>query len=285
MFRLLYHALLVRLYEPVLGMQPATPNMDNSANASGLPPFRRSDMLWRLVEACRTFFEVRSSLSMAETTLRPSTTTGFVAFTVVTSSRVLFHAAEDWDPAVARRSFDYGAAMVRLAAQFERAGEWAQGCGRRRQMMDDKMTLFEMYAQKMRWIQQWYQTRIETEEAAAAAGGGQGTGRDDGDPSMDVEPADGTVDEVAAAAMAASMPQEEETGGLSGGQQHLGGGCDASMPGVSGGGGGGVPLETDQQPIPSFLPDYQFDDTFWQEMLMWAQPPPFGGFNIVQNTL
>ncbi|KAH8721205.1 hypothetical protein HC256_001565 [Beauveria bassiana] len=121
MFRHLYLALLVRLYEPVLGMQPAVSSSDNSANATARAPFHRTDMLWKLVDACRALFTARAALTDAQTALRPSTMTGFLAFGVVTASRVLFHEAEDWQPSVARRRFDYGAAMRDAAAQYEAA--------------------------------------------------------------------------------------------------------------------------------------------------------------------
>lgn len=231
MFRHLYLALLVRLYEPVLGMQPAAHISDNSANATahGLP-FRRTEMLWRLVDACRALLAARAALTVAQTALRPSTMTGFLAFGVVTASRVLFHAAEDWDPAVARRRFDYGAAMLAAAAQYERAEAWAATAARRHPMYD-KTPLFLLYAQKLRWIHQWYEARR-------------------------------AADEVSAEAAMITPPQDAQMG--------MGGGGDAGMD----------LLGPEQQHSPGVLPDFQFDEAFWQDMLLGTPQPALGLYNM-----
>ncbi|ATY67169.1 Fungal transcriptional regulatory [Cordyceps militaris] len=233
MFRHLYLALLVRLYEPVLGMQPAAHISDNSANATahGLP-FRRTEMLWRLVDACRALLAARAALTVAQTALRPSTMTGFLAFGVVTASRVLFHAAEDWDPAVARRRFDYGAAMLAAAAQYERAEAWAATAARRHPMYD-KTPLFLLYAQKLRWIHQWYEARRAADEVSAMI----------------------------------TPPQDAQMG--------MGGGGDAGMD----------MLGPEQQHSLGFLPDFQFDEAFWQDMLLGTPQPALGLYNMGQGGL
>ena len=257
MFRHLYLALLVRLYEPVLGMQPPTTTSDNSANASACAPFRRTDMLWKLVDACDALFAARRELSVPQTALRPSTMTGFLAFGVVTASRVLFHEAEDWEPAVARRRFDYGAAMLETAAQFEQAEAWARRHGRRRPM-HDKTPLFLLYAQKLKWIHQWYEARSSADEGAASASNCSGASSAD-------------------AAMGTPMitpPEEQEEQEDRTPRQEVVGPEDAAMAGMD-------MLGTDQQPIPSFLPDFQFDEAFWQDMLLGTpQPAAFGQYNM-----
>ncbi|KAM3470229.1 hypothetical protein MY5147_006533 [Beauveria neobassiana] len=257
MFRHLYLALLVRLYEPVLGMQPAVSSSDNSANATARAPFHRTDMLWKLVDACRALFAARAALTDAQTALRPSTMTGFLAFGVVTASRVLFHEAEDWQPSVARRRFDYGAAMRDAAAQYEAAEAWASSAGRRRPM-HDRGPLLLLYAKKLRWISQWYEARTVADDlaAAAAAGGGGGGG-------------DGAVVEAAAAAMI--TPPEDTPG-----QEVAVDG--ASLEGMD-------MMATDQQPIAGFLPDFQFDEAFWQDMLLGTPQPAFGQYTMGNGTL
>ncbi|OAA58347.1 Fungal transcriptional regulatory protein [Cordyceps fumosorosea ARSEF 2679] len=251
MFRHLYLALLVRLYEPVLGMQPAAGPPDNGANSTAHAPLRRTEMLWRLVDACRALFTARNDLPVAQAALRPSTMTGFLAFAVVTASRALFHAAEDWDPAVARRAFDFGAATLATAAQFERAEAWARAAGRRRPM-HAKTPLFTLYSQKLRWIHQWYEAR-----SAADGGGAAGT------------PAEGEE------AMAMITPPEEEDVQ---GQEECAVDGAATLEGLD-------MLGTDQQPIPSFLPDFQFDEAFWQDMLLGTPQPAFGQYNMGHGVL
>lgn len=248
-FQHLYRALLVRLYEPVLGMLPAAAAGDSMANTTALDPFRRTDMLWKLVNACKDFFAARDNLSLPELSVRPSTMTGFLAFAVVTASRVLLHEAEDWDPVVARRYFDFGGTIMSMADQFERADEWAEGAGRRRQMADTKMSLFEMYSRKMRWIRHWYETR------QVSGGGGDVPDNGDTGPGAASMRPDGHE-----AAGTGAMPAPGMLG------QNLGAG--AAQPGEG-------MASTDQQPIPSFMPDFQFDEAFWQELLMSAQQPPF----------
>ncbi|KAM3500141.1 hypothetical protein MY10362_006660 [Beauveria mimosiformis] len=240
MFRHLYLALLVRLYEPVLGMQPAVSSPpDNSANSTARAPFSRTDMLWKLVDACRALFAARAALTDAQTALRPSTMTGFLAFGVVTASRVLFHEAEDWQPSVARRRFDYGAAMRDAAAQYEAAEAWAGSAGRRRPM-HDKGPLLLVYANKLRWISQWYEARTVADDLAAAAAAGGGGG--------------------GAAAEAAMITPPEDTPGQEAAVD------SASLAGMD-------MMATDQQPIPGLLPDFQFDEAIWQDMLLGTPQP------------
>lgn len=250
MFRSLYLALVVRLYEPVLGMQPTISSADNSANSTAREPFRRTDMLWKLVEACKAQFEARASLTVAQTALRPSTMTGFLAFGVVTASRVLFHEAEDWDPAVARRYFDFGTAMLDCAAQFETTEEWARANGRRLQMQD-KQPLFSLYSKKLRWIRQWYEARSQADNVAAA----QGSTNRGANPETPAE----------AGELAVMTPAMNAAGqGLA---------DDTPMVGVD-------TTATDQQPLANFLPDFQFDEAFWQEMLLGVPQPALGPYNM-----
>ncbi|XWX01212.1 hypothetical protein V2A60_009238 [Cordyceps javanica] len=282
MFRHMYLVMLVRLYEPVLGMQPTVSQPDNSANATARPPLRRTDMLWKLADACRALFAARATLTVAQTALRPSTMTGFLAFGIVTASRLLFHEAEDWDPAVARRHFDYGAIMLDTASQYERADAWAKTTGRRRPMLD-KAPLFILYAQKLRWIAQWYEARSAADAIAAAEGGAAtATGAAGGGATTTTTTTTTTATAAAAAhaqaaqaeaSMAMITPPEDAH------RQDPTLGGDASMAGMD-------MLGTDQQPIPSFLPDFQFDEAFWQDMLLGTpQPAAFGQYNVGNGTL
>ncbi|KAM3431718.1 hypothetical protein NHJ13734_007174 [Beauveria thailandica] len=258
MFHHLYLALLVRLYEPVLGMQPAvSSSSDNSANSTARAPFHRTAMLWKLVDACRALFAARAALTDAQTALRPSTMTGFLAFGVVTASRVLFHEADDWQPSVARRRFDYGAAMRDAAAQYEAAEAWARSAGRRRPL-HDRGPLLLLYAKKLRWISQWYEARTVADDLAAAAAAAAGSGGGGGGGG--------------AAAEAAMITPPEDTPG------HEAAVDSASLAGMD-------MMATDQQPIPSFLPDFQFDEAFWQDMLLGTQQPAFGHYSMGTGTL
>ncbi|KAM3513343.1 hypothetical protein MY11210_003027 [Beauveria gryllotalpidicola] len=249
MFRHLYLTLLVRLYEPVLGMQPAVSSSDNSANATtARAPFHRTGMLWKLVDACRALFAARAALTDAQTALRPSTMTGFLAFGVVTASRVLFHESEDWSPSIARRRFDYGAAMRDAAAQYEAAEAWARSAGRRRPM-HERGPLLLLYARKLRWISQWYEARTVADDLAAAAAA------------------------TPAEAAAAMITPPEDTPGK---EAAVGSASMAGMDNIMG---------TDQQPVSGFLPDFQFDESFWQDMLLGTPQPAFGQYNMGNGTL
>lgn len=169
LFQLLYRVLLIRLYEPLINLQPMPPDA-NSLQAS---PLRRTENLWKLVDACAEFFRYHLSLDTSSLSCFPFTVTGFLAYAIVTSSRVMLHEAEDWDPTIAQQHFDYAATAVRLGNQFEEADAWAQRSGRRQHMLDSEKSMFGTYGQKMRWIAHWYSSRIKgdvgAEQQAVAA--------------------------------------------------------------------------------------------------------------------
>ncbi|KAM3557774.1 hypothetical protein MY1884_004338 [Beauveria asiatica] len=143
----------------------------------------------------------------------------------------------------------------------EALAAWARSAGRRRPL-HDRGPLLLLYAKKLRWISQWYEARTVADDlaaAAAAAGSGGGGGGNGGGVG-------------GAAAEAAMITPPEDTPG------HEAAVDSASLAGMD-------MMATDQQPIPSFLPDFQFDEAFWQDMLLGTQQPAFGHYSMGTGTL
>lgn len=237
---------LVRLFEPLISMKPPVADTFRTPGASGV--FLRTNKIWKFVAAAKELFRRHMECSSAHVAMRPYHECAPLAFTVVWSSRVVFLEASDWEPALARAEFDYPTVVGNLSKQFADADAWAARAGVRMVMLDDKSSMLGVHSTKMKYIQSWFDTRLQEEENPEAA-------------------TSETADEVTPATTAA--------GGVA---------STAAAAGACGVGGAVNSSNQDTQMPDLTSQDYLNDftmanlggnnDQFWQEY-MFFQPPSF----------
>lgn len=166
----------MRLYEPIISMK--APELSDP-NTTPTEPFQRSEALWKCLQSCSDFFTCQLTISPLDLATLPFTSTAMLAFAIVTTSRlIILDAFTDWDAALARKKLDFAELMRRLGEQFEEAD---QVVGRRRRLLDDGTSVYLKYSSRMRWIRQWYLSRIPAEEQPVVTTGdldGTGDGED-----------------------------------------------------------------------------------------------------------
>ncbi|KAM0340896.1 hypothetical protein ACHAPU_010313 [Fusarium lateritium] len=161
-FKVHYHSLLVRLYEPILAMRPASLATPDTPL---FEPFQRSEYLWKCLESICDALEYYSALPAAQFSILPVTVSCVLAFVTVTASRtVLGETTSDWDVKSARRRLQFHKILEKLSDQFAQADEEAQRLNRRRRVMEDGSSVFLKSSFKVRWIRQWYLSKIPQEE-------------------------------------------------------------------------------------------------------------------------
>ncbi|KAF5668159.1 cercosporin resistance [Fusarium heterosporum] len=161
-FKVHYHSLLVRLYEPVLAMKPVSLSTPETPLSE---PFQRSEYLWKCLESICDALEYYSALPAAQFSILPVTVSCVLAFVTVTASRtVLGETSSDWDVKSARRRLQFQTILEKLSDQFAQADEEAQRLNRRRRVMEDGSSVFLKSSFKVRWIRQWYLSKIPQEE-------------------------------------------------------------------------------------------------------------------------
>ncbi|KAH6890633.1 hypothetical protein B0T10DRAFT_486368 [Thelonectria olida] len=161
-----YHTLLIRLYEPVLMMK--APSISDSESLT-TEPFLRAEALWKLVHAISNFYNHQFSIPAVDMAALPVTAGGFIAFSAVTTSRLLFaEASPDWDPSLARRRLDFPELLRRLSELYEEAHATAQRMNRRQRILDDGTSIFLKYSYKARWIRQWVVSKLPADEQQPA---------------------------------------------------------------------------------------------------------------------
>lgn len=139
---------------------PSITDLDSLAGE----PFQRAEAMWKCVQAASQFFNHQLTIPVAQLTVLPVTVSGFLAFAIVTASRImLLDSSPDWDPALARRHLDIADLLRRMSNVYEDADRVAQELGRRRRILDDNMSVFLKYSSKLRWIRQWYLSKIPQE--------------------------------------------------------------------------------------------------------------------------
>lgn len=157
----------MRLAEPAIPIQ-----CPNSVDMGALhpDPLQRFDTIWKCLLAVVDFFDVLLSMPPNELPSLPSSVTGLLAFTIVTSSRLLLlDASIDWQPTMARRKLDFADITKRLSDRFEEADAWAKEAGRRRRLLDGGGAQFCRFSFKLRWIRQWYLSRVPQEQQPSMA--------------------------------------------------------------------------------------------------------------------
>ncbi|UKZ82572.1 hypothetical protein TrVFT333_010364 [Trichoderma virens FT-333] len=165
-FKAYYQVTLMRLAEPAIPTQFTTPVEMGTLNPE---PLQRFDTLWKSLLAAVDFFETLCSFHPNELPGLPTSVTGLLAFAIVTSSRLLLlDPSIDWQPTMARRKLDFADTMKRLSDRFEDADTWAKEAGRRRRLLDGGGAQFCRLSFKLRWIRQWYLSRIPQEQPVMA---------------------------------------------------------------------------------------------------------------------
>jgi hypothetical protein len=101
----------------------------------------------------------------------PFTMVAHMSICIVTMSRLLVLEDPAWDLALARRSFDLAVVTQRLEERFQ-AADWAevaQAAVRKRKYMDNDRTMTATYRDKLRWIRNWYLTKLPALEGSTLA--------------------------------------------------------------------------------------------------------------------
>jgi hypothetical protein len=161
-FRAHYNSILVRLYEPILTMKTSSLLSPDTPPSE---PFLRSEYLWKCLEAVQNTLENHVILPPEKISILPVTVSCVLAFVTVTASRLIMaENSTDWDPKAARRRLQFQDILQRLSDQFAQADEEAQRLNRRRRVMEDGSSVFLKSCFKVRWIRQWYLSKIPQEE-------------------------------------------------------------------------------------------------------------------------
>ncbi|KAG8668594.1 hypothetical protein FPOAC1_007977 [Fusarium poae] len=161
-FKAHYDSLIVRLYEPVLTMKsPDLLTTDAPLNE----PFLRAEYIWKCLEAVRGALEHHTGVPASIYSILPCTVTCVLAFVTVTASRLIFaEASPDWDVKAARLRLQFQNVLQKLSDQFAQADEEAARLNRRRRVMEDGSSVFLKSSFKVRWIRQWYMSKIPQDE-------------------------------------------------------------------------------------------------------------------------
>ncbi|KAF4974797.1 hypothetical protein FZEAL_8351 [Fusarium zealandicum] len=157
-----YHSLIVRIYEPIIMMKTA------SVSTSELPlsePVQRSAHLWKCLEAVADFHAHHLSIPAAEISALPVPINCVLAFCTVTASRLALHDnSPDWDTGMARRRLNLLEVLKGMSDQYEEADKQALNLDRRRRVMEDGSSVFLKCGFKVRWIRQWYASKVPQEQ-------------------------------------------------------------------------------------------------------------------------
>ncbi|KAK1244481.1 hypothetical protein MKX07_003280 [Trichoderma sp. CBMAI-0711] len=165
-----YHVTLMRFAEPAIPI----PSAADMATLNP-EPLQRFDTLWKCLLSAIDVFDTLLSFRPNQLPRLPTSVTGLLAFAIVTTSRLLLLGPSiDWQPAMARKKLDFADVAKRLGDRFEDADTWAKEAGRRRRLLEAGGAQFCRFSFKLRWIRQWYLSRVPQEEqqqqpAAAAA--------------------------------------------------------------------------------------------------------------------
>ncbi|KAF5235576.1 hypothetical protein FAUST_6995 [Fusarium austroamericanum] len=161
-FKAHYDSLIVRLYEPVLTMKPAG---FLTTDAPLNEPFIRAEYIWKCLEAVRSAIEHHTTVPASIYSILPCTVICVLAFVTVTASRLIFaETSSDWDVKAARLRLQFQNVLQKLSDQFAQADQEAARLNRRRRVMEDGSSVFLKSSFKVRWIRQWYLSKIPQDE-------------------------------------------------------------------------------------------------------------------------
>ncbi|KAK0609266.1 hypothetical protein B0T14DRAFT_232685 [Immersiella caudata] len=148
MFDLCYKGILVRLYEPVIYMNPTSAFADGAA--------WRSEALWFCLEAAKSYLVAYLNNPAEQIPYLPCQVFSYFSFTLITVTRLLFLNDSDWNQAEARKAMDFVTLARQLSDHLSRGGQAEAAGARKIRYIEDGYSFLGMSAEKMRWIGSWY---------------------------------------------------------------------------------------------------------------------------------
>jgi hypothetical protein len=146
----MYHAAVVRLYEPVIYM---------SSEQSSSDGFLRIEALGSCIQAIKMFFESLFDTERSTYLSMPFPWLACTAFVAMISCRLLLVKHEpDWDIQLARKTIDLPAHLERLAGGLAECERLLTGS-----ITATTQCMGMDYSDKMRAISYWYQSKIHQE--------------------------------------------------------------------------------------------------------------------------
>ncbi|KAK1985483.1 hypothetical protein LZ30DRAFT_809594 [Colletotrichum cereale] len=152
-----YQTLMVKLYEPCIGMRAASPSEATSLTE----PYSRTEALWCCLQAVHSAANALLEISAETFAYLPFNSIADVAYTVMASHRLLLDdTASDWDVVLARQKFDLPELTRRLGDKLEEADNVALIVGQKRRLFEDNSSRWSNYAYRARWLRQWYLSKV-----------------------------------------------------------------------------------------------------------------------------
>ncbi|KAE9376376.1 hypothetical protein N431DRAFT_529327 [Stipitochalara longipes BDJ] len=149
-----YYGVLIRLYEPAIHMRPSSRLQE--VRESTL----RTEALSSCLQAAKDFFATYASVALDRLGDVPLIGTAYLAFAMVTSSRLMLLDDSDWDMNLAPLNFDFAGACKSLGDRFEQGDHLALASGRRRRFDNCvDASVLAAYSVKIRWIREWYMAK------------------------------------------------------------------------------------------------------------------------------
>lgn len=156
---MLYHGVLVRLYEPVAYMRPPS-SLADPADTS-----RRTEALWNCLQALNDFFRAHLAIPADRLGCLPFVAMAYLFFALVTASRLLFLEDPNWDLGLARKSLDLVSIATRLGDHYQTAELYI--LDRKKKFTDDQRSMLAVYRDKIRWVRRWYLSKLPGEAPLA----------------------------------------------------------------------------------------------------------------------
>ena len=154
---------LTQCCDKVLNMRPSSKSHDLQEAT------RRTEALSSCLQAAKDFFAAYARISLDSLGMMPLGSTAYLAFAVVTSSRILLLDDSDWEVSLSRLDFDFAAACQNLGDRFEQADCLAQSLGRRRKFDNSvDVSVLSAYRMKIMWIREWYLAKVSAGTRPAA---------------------------------------------------------------------------------------------------------------------
>jgi hypothetical protein len=145
----------MRLYEPAIHMRPSSSSHDLQEST------HRTEVLSSCLQAAKDFFAAYASIPLDILGAMPLVATAYLAFAMVTSSRLLLLDDSDWEESLTRLNFDFATTCKNLGDRFEQADRLALSLGRRRRFDNGvDASILTAYSVKIRWIREWYLAKV-----------------------------------------------------------------------------------------------------------------------------
>jgi hypothetical protein len=150
-----YYGVLIRLYEPAIHMRPSSRSQEIRESTL------RTEALSSCLQAAKDFFAAYASVALDRLGHVPLVGTAYLAFAIVTSSRLMLLDDSDWDMNLAPLNFDFAGACKSLGDRFEQGDHLALASGRRRRFDNCvDVSVLAAYSVKIRWIREWYMAKV-----------------------------------------------------------------------------------------------------------------------------